>query len=130
MKGLTFDEMPKRWGWTRSASPRHSAAWCVDPPLASFRLPTPLFQAKLTPEELNLVGILDDGADSPTGPAHFFTISAPLLHPPPLMYFPSSRTNSTAPALIAEGVSTPRAHDTLSTAPAWPLTAGIARCTH
>jgi hypothetical protein len=32
--------------------------------------------------------------------------------------------------LIAEGVSTPRAHDTLSTAPAWPLTAGIARCTH
>ena len=36
-----------------------------DPPLASFRLPTPLFQAKFTPEELNFVGILDDGADSP-----------------------------------------------------------------
>jgi hypothetical protein len=64
-QGLTFDEMLKRWGWTRSASPRHSAAWCVDPLLASFRLPTPLFQAKFTPEELNFVGILDDGADSP-----------------------------------------------------------------
>ncbi|KAJ6536330.1 hypothetical protein B0H19DRAFT_1271117 [Mycena capillaripes] len=137
-------------------------AW--NPPLASFRLLTPVFEAEFTPEEFtNLVRILDDGADSMFALRSFqfvrdrsastdgsdglmgtqyrprsflhsvrpmeFTdylrcISAPLLHPPPLMY---SRTSSTA--LIPAGVSTPARAAHLSLAPASPPTAAIARCT-
>ncbi|KAJ7913433.1 hypothetical protein B0H13DRAFT_2326292 [Mycena leptocephala] len=48
MKGLTFDEMPKHWGLDEVCI---TAAFCG--------------LAKFTPEELNFVGILDDGADSP-----------------------------------------------------------------
>ncbi|KAJ6553109.1 hypothetical protein B0H19DRAFT_1263517 [Mycena capillaripes] len=125
-RGHTFDEMPKRWGPTRYASPWRSTA-------------------EFTPEEFtNLVRILDDGADSMFALRSFQFVrdrSASTDGSDGLMgtqYRPRSFLHSVRPmeftdylstALIPAGVSTPARAAHLSLAPASPPTVAIARCT-